>query len=150
MGYKIINVSLLSIIIFELSFNLAFAEKMELMEGQAVEYFKEAIEAQKSGDIDFAISLYTKAIFAKPNYVQAHNNLGTAYAQKGNLAKAEEQYKRAIAIDPYYSIALKNMAIIYAERGDHDKFYEYWKRATGIDVYSPFLIDDESIDKKKD
>ena len=115
----------------------------EMMEEQAVEYFKEAVEAQKSGEIDYAVSLYTKAIYAKPNYAKAHNNLGTAYAQKGSLSKAEEEYNRAIKIDSNYSTALKNLAIIYAERKDYERFYEYWKRATGLDIYSPFLIDEE-------
>ncbi len=116
----------------------------EAMEEQAVEYFKEALEAHKSGDIDLAITLYTKAIYTKSNYAQAHNNLGTAYAQKNDYVKAKEEYDRAVMIDSDYSIALKNLAIIYAERQDYEKFYEYWKRATGIGVYSPFLIDDEA------
>ena len=126
------------------SLRLVFSE--ELMEEQAIKYFKEALESQKSGDIDYAISLYTKAIYAKSNYAKAHNNLGTAYAQKGDRAKAEERYNQAIMIDPYYSIALKNLAIIYAERGDYERFYEYWKRATGLDIYSPFIIDEEDED----
>lgn len=115
----------------------------ELMKEQASQYFKEALEEQSAGNFDQAISLYMKAIYANPNYVQAYNNLGTAYAQKGDIVKAEEQYNQAITIDPYYSIALKNLAIIYAERGDYDKFYEYWKRASGLDIYCPFIIDDK-------
>jgi Flp pilus assembly protein TadD len=141
---KISFLILLGSFIFLSSLGLVFAE--EVLEGQAKEYLKEGIEAQKTGDMDFAISLYAKATYIKPDYAMAHNNLGTAYAQKGDLAKAEEEYKRAIAINPNYSVALKNMAIIYAEKGDQKKFFEYWKRATGIDVYSPFLIDDEEKD----
>jgi len=114
----------------------------QLMKEQAVKYFKEAVDAQGKGDIEYAISLYAKAIYANPNYVQAYNNLGTAYAQKGDRTKAEEEYRKAVAIDPYYSVALKNLAIIYAERGDYDSFFEFWKRASGLDIYTPFIIDD--------
>ncbi|MFC1753198.1 tetratricopeptide repeat protein [Thermoproteota archaeon] len=115
----------------------------EIMEEQSMEYLKEGIEAQKSGELDRAISLYSKAIYTNPKNIKAHNNLGTAYAQKGKVLKAEEQYNRAIAIDTYYSVALKNLAIIYAERKDYEKFFYYWKRATGLDTYSPFMIDEE-------
>ena len=147
MKIKIIKCSFKKILVFFMaafimfSLNLACAE--ELMEEQAVEYFKEALEAQKSGDFDLAVSLYTKAIYIKPNYAKAHNNLGTTYVQKGNQAKAKEEYNRAVIIDSHYVTALKNLAIIYAERKDYEKFYEYWKRATGLDIYSPFLIDEE-------
>jgi tetratricopeptide (TPR) repeat protein len=114
-----------------------------LLENQSKSYFKEALEAQKSGDFDSAAALYMKAIYSDEKYVKAYNNFGTAYAQKGDLVKAEEEYNKAIAIDPYYSTALKNLALIYAEKGDYDKFYEYWKRATGLDMQSPFLVDVE-------
>ena len=115
----------------------------EMFDEQAVEYYNDALEAHKLGDLELAISLYTKAIYTKPDYVMAYNNLGTAYAQKSEYVRAEESFNKAIEIDPQYSLALKNLAIIYGEKGDYDKFYEYWKRATGIDVYSPFLIDEE-------
>ena len=115
----------------------------ELMDKQAVEYFRDGLEAQRAGKLDLAISSYMKSILANPNYVQAYNNLGTAYAQKGDIAKAEDLYNQAIAIDPYYSTALKNLALIYAERDDYEKFVEYWKRAAGLDINNPFIIDFE-------
>ncbi|MDD5292131.1 MAG: tetratricopeptide repeat protein [Candidatus Omnitrophica bacterium] len=114
------------------------------MEEHAAEYFQEGLEAHRTGDIEAAITLYTKAIYAKPDYAQAHNNLGTAYAQKHDYAKAEQEYRYAIELDSQYSLALRNLALIYAERQDYEKFYEYWKRATGLNVQSPFLIDEES------
>ena len=131
--------ALFSLFIINISHGLA----QDMMENQAQEYFQEGIEAQKSGDVDRAISLYTKAIYFNPNYAKAYNNLGTAYKQKRDYAKAEEEYNKALMIDPDYSIALKNMAVMYAERKDYDKFYEYWKRATGLNAVNPFLIDDE-------
>jgi tetratricopeptide (TPR) repeat protein len=134
-------VFLISVFIIYGSFSVVSSE--ELMEQESVEYFKEGLAAQSADKIDEAISLYSKAIYANPNYVQAYNNLGTAYAQKGDIVKAEELYNHAVTIDPYYSIALKNIAIIYAEKGDYEKFYEYWKRASGLDVYCPFIIDDQ-------
>lgn len=122
---------------------LAVAGAEELMKEQSKEYVQEAIKEQKDNNIDFAISLYQKAIYADEENVKALNNLGTAYAQKGLYLQAEEKYKQAIQVDPYYSVALMNLALLYAQRKDYDKFFEYWKRAQGLDAYRPFLIDDE-------
>lgn len=118
-----------------------FAEKV--MDEQAREYFKEALEAQKYGNLEGAITLYTKSLYLKQNNAKAHNNLGTIYAKKGDYAKAEEEYSQAVKIDPHYAKALTNLAMIYLERKDFDKFYEYWKRATGLDIYTPFLMDED-------
>lgn len=137
---KILSFFMISII-FIFASKSVFAER--LMDEQAIEYFKQALEAQKSGDMENALSLYTKTIVLKPNYTKAHNNLGTIYAKKGNYTKAEEEYRQAIMIDPQYKTALMNLALIYLEKRDFEKFYEYWKRASGLDIYSPFLIDED-------
>jgi len=134
----VVVISMFLLVIFT---RLSFGEG--LMKKQARNYLREGISAQKTGDLDLAISSYTKAISVDPDFAQAYNNLGTACAQKGDHFKAEKHYHRAVSIDPHYTTALKNLAIIYAERKDYERFYEYWKRATGIDVYSPFLIDDD-------
>ncbi|MFH1621567.1 MAG: tetratricopeptide repeat protein [Candidatus Omnitrophota bacterium] len=141
MRKKTVRYSLIALFVLLAFSKMSYSDK--LMEEQAIKYFKEAVEAQKKGDFDYAISLYTKAIYAKEKYVKAYNNLGTAYAQKGERVKAEELYNLAIEIDPYYSVALKNLAIIFAERGDYDTFFEYWKKAAGLDIFSPFIIDEE-------
>jgi len=144
MKYKV-KKSLFIIVALFLSFsvNADYCFARGGMEEYAVGYFQEGLEAHKTGDIEAAITLYTKAIYAKPDYAQAHNNLGTAYAQKHDYAKAEQEYRYAVELDPQYSLALKNLALIYAERQDYEKFYEYWKRATGLNVQSPFLIDED-------
>ena len=142
LNLKMLLFPIFTIVIISLVFlKPVFAEG--LMDKQAEEYFKEALESQKMGDVDLAISFYIKTLLLNPDYAKAHNNLGTAYAQKGERQKAEEEYLRAVRIDPNYTIALKNLAVMYLERKDYEKFYEYWKRATGLDIYCPFLIDDE-------
>ena len=93
------KIAIITILCFSLC-NLSSAFAEEVMEKQALEYFKQGVEAQKSGDIDYAISLYSKAMQARPNYTKAINNLGTAYAQQGNRSKAEELYNQAIVVDP--------------------------------------------------
>jgi len=115
----------------------------EALEKQAKEYYDEALKAHKNGDITQAITLYAKAIYTKPDFAKAHNNLGVAYEQNRNRERAEQEYHRAIEIDSTYSIALQNLALIHLERGEYDAFYELWKRASGLDEESYFLLDSE-------
>ena len=41
------------------------------------------------------------------------NQLGIAYRQQGQFAKARDAYERAIALDPGYAAALLNLGILY-------------------------------------
>lgn len=47
------------------------------------------------GDIDRAISDYTKAIVLDPNYVPAYNSRGRAYVSKGDYVRAVDDVTRA-------------------------------------------------------
>ena len=43
---------------------------------------------------------YQSALALKPNYAEAHLNLGTALQGLGHVADAEASYRRALEIDP--------------------------------------------------
>src|SRR5262249_16626727 len=47
------------------------------------------------GDIDHAISDYTKAIVLDPNYAAAYNGRGRAYVSKGDYVRAVDDVTRA-------------------------------------------------------
>jgi tetratricopeptide (TPR) repeat protein len=47
------------------------------------------------GDIDRAISDYTKAIELNPNHAPAYNNRGRAYTRKGDYARAIDDVTKA-------------------------------------------------------
>ena len=54
---------------------------------------------------DAAIECYQRALIIKPNYVEAHYNLGNALRLNGKLASALDSYKRAIKIKPDFAAA---------------------------------------------
>ena len=139
------KISLLAIGIFFLCSCFSYAD--ELLDSQAIEYFEQAIEQQKSGDLEYAKTLYQKAIYINPEFKQAYNNLGTIYVQMGDSEKAEQYYRRAIAIDDKYEAAWKNLSFIYAGKKDFEKFFEYWKKGAGfLDINTPFIIEEEVED----
>ena len=68
-----------------------------------------------SGQLDAAISCYEKAISIKPNYVEAHYNLGFTHHKLGQLDAAVRSYKKVVAINPAYAETHNNqiLTVIY-------------------------------------
>jgi tetratricopeptide (TPR) repeat protein len=62
--------------------------------------------------LDAAITHISRSIEARPTSeaITAYNDLGVAYARKGDLEKAAESYQRALAIDPNYRAAQENLS----------------------------------------
>ena len=58
-----------------------------------------------------AISQYKMGIKFKPDFAQAHYNLGNALLKKGRTNEAISQYKMAIKIKPDYADAYNNLEI---------------------------------------
>ena len=76
-------------------------------------YYNGNAEANK-GDMDGAISNYTKAIELDPNYAKAYGNRGLAKKNKGDLIGAMADYNRAIELDP-------SLAQVYFNRGNAER-----------------------------
>ena len=56
-----------------------------------------------------AISLFRKAIKLKPDFADAHNNLGNALLQKGEIKKAIDHYRETLKLKPDLVAAQKNL-----------------------------------------
>jgi len=89
------------------------------------------------GNVEEALSAFTKAIEINPNYATAHKNVGVLYWQIGEIQKAVDHFGKALEIDPNdrdtilnWGEAFKSLkknedaAAIYAsylERNPHDR-----------------------------
>jgi len=69
----------------------------------------------KLGELETAISFYEKAISIKPEYVDAHYNVGSANHKLGRLDAAVTSYKKVVAISPDYAESHNNkiLSVIY-------------------------------------
>jgi predicted TPR repeat methyltransferase len=67
------------------------------------------------GELETAISFYEKAISIKPEYVDAHYNVGSANHKLGQLDAAVTSYKKVVAINPDYAKTHSNkiLSVIY-------------------------------------
>jgi uncharacterized protein (TIGR02466 family) len=77
---------------------------------------------------DVAIEHYLKAIQLNPDNAEAHNNLGVAYKENGDLTAAIESYQKAISLKPDYAEAYNNLGSVLQEKGDHKAAIETYQR----------------------
>ena len=62
-------------------------------------------------------ALFREALRLKPDYAEAHNNLGIALQEQGQLAAAVAQYQEAIRLKPDYAEAHNNLGNALQEQG---------------------------------
>ncbi|MDM8542411.1 tetratricopeptide repeat protein [Desulfococcaceae bacterium HSG9] len=78
-------------------------------------------------------TLFQHALDVTQNNYLAHNNLGLAFARKGNLSKAVLQYSKALQIKPSHKEAHNNCGIALAIQGEPDKAISHFYSAIQID-----------------
>jgi tetratricopeptide (TPR) repeat protein len=75
--------------------------------------FEDGVNASKAGNFDDAVAAFAKAAEISPKCPDCYYNMGYAYSQKKDYAKAEESYKKAIEMKPDYPEAYSGLANIY-------------------------------------
>jgi tetratricopeptide (TPR) repeat protein len=90
------------------------------------------LSAVEEGNIDKAITMYTKAIQLKPDYAAAYSNLGVLYASEAylrekndnlqdNLNKAINEFTEALRIRPFDETYYFNRGEAYSKLENHKK-----------------------------
>src|SRR5204863_311287 len=72
---------------------------------------------------------YERAIEISPQTAGSHNNLGLAWAAKGEMAMAIKEYYVALAINPNYEKAHYNLAVALIAEGRLDEAIAHLKEA---------------------
>ncbi len=81
------------------------------------------------GEIDEAITSFTKAVEINPNFTSAYNNLGQSYRKIGRIDEAIRMYKKAIETDPNHAGAYYNLGIVYRGLGRDEESRAFFKKA---------------------
>ncbi len=69
-------------------------------------------------NLSVAADCLTRAIVVRPNFFQAHNQLGTVLLELGGeLAQAQHHFERAIQIEPRYVLSRLNLGILHRKMG---------------------------------
>ena len=77
----------------------------------AVKEFERSLKAIRSGDFQSATVHLQKAIQIDPNFVQAHNNLGSSYIQLSQYESAVLEFQQAVALDPKIQESHRNLGL---------------------------------------
>lgn len=114
--------------------------------------YREAVEAYKAGglenpilvnktgiayhqmlELDAAKKYYDKAIKMKPDYAEAHNNLGTVHYARKSYRRAVNQYKKALRYSPNSASIHSNLGTAYFARKNYNQAMEEYELALSLD-----------------
>ena len=84
---------------------------------------------KEQGKLDEAVACYRRALELKPDYAEAHNNLGNALKDQGKLDEAVACYRRALELKPDYAEAHNNLGIALKDQGKLDEAVACYRRA---------------------
>jgi tetratricopeptide (TPR) repeat protein len=77
---------------------------------------------------DEAADAFRRALKVNPFHPQAHNNLGTLVAGRGELAEAATHYQQALANDPDHRLARFNLGRVLVALGRPREAAEHFER----------------------
>jgi len=80
--------------------------------------YTQANQALEQGRLADAMIGYQQVVALKPDFAEAHSNLGVALMAQGHAAEAAVAYRRAIAINPKLVTVYRNLGRVLAAQGD--------------------------------
>jgi tetratricopeptide (TPR) repeat protein len=90
--------------------------------------------------MDDAVKSYEKAVSIKPDYADAHFNLGNILRDLGDLDGAIKSFVKTIEIMPEYDEAQYNLGVTLQELGQLDEAIEQYEKALSINPENTDLI----------
>lgn len=85
-----------------------------LIPSKAAKELKRSEDAFRAGDVQTSVQHLERAIQIHPDYLEAHNNLGSRYIHLGQYEKAVAELQKAIAIDPQVANPYQNLGAAFA------------------------------------
>ncbi len=80
-----------------------------------------------------AAAHFRRAISVAPDFVEAHNGLGSALRELDRREDAIEHYRRALALAPEYALAHANLAAVLHESGHFGEAIVHARRAAELE-----------------
>jgi Flp pilus assembly protein TadD len=99
----------------------------------AINFFNHGVISAQQGMLDEAIGYYKRAIALKPDFVEAHNNLGDVLNSKRRLDEALICFLKAILLNPRSVHAYNNLGNILTKIGCLQEALASFEQALTID-----------------
>jgi Flp pilus assembly protein TadD len=84
-------------------------------------------------DLPRALALLEGLAADHPDFAEAHNSLGVAYARTGRAGDAEREFARVLELDPSSASAENNLGSLALLRGDSQSAVKHLERALELD-----------------
>ncbi|CAN5393960.1 hypothetical protein BH23VER1_BH23VER1_13180 [soil metagenome] len=79
--------------------------------------FRLATTLEQVGRLEEAVAHYRELLAIRPDYAEAHNNLGAVYARLGNFSEAEAHLRACLDLNHDFADAHHNLGNVARERG---------------------------------
>jgi predicted O-linked N-acetylglucosamine transferase (SPINDLY family) len=79
--------------------------------------------------ISETVAAFSKAVELKPEFAEAHNNLGLALREQQRLDEALASFTKAVALNPNHFAAYRNMSLILSQQHKYDEAIACHERA---------------------
>ena len=103
---------------------------------KALELWREGTERLLSGELDEAVTLFTRSLETEPT-AEAYTFRGWAYSFGGRYADAIEECRKAIATDPSFGNPYNDIGCYLMEQGDPQSAIPWFERAKHAPRYEP-------------
>ena len=84
------------------------------------------------GQLEGSVKMFETAVNIKPDYAEAHKNLGITLRDMGQMDEALESLKTAVLVEPNYVDAHYNLAITFKELGHLDESVKSYQKTIEI------------------
>jgi predicted O-linked N-acetylglucosamine transferase (SPINDLY family) len=95
-------------------------------------FFNFGNRLRAQGKFEEAIAAYRRAIGIKPDFAEAHSNLGIMLVVQGKLEEAIAAFRRAISIKPDHTEAHSNLGTMLVNQGKLEEAIAAYRRAIDI------------------
>jgi tetratricopeptide (TPR) repeat protein len=98
----------------------------------ATAWYERGCELEVS-DPDAAIAAYRRALSGRPDFAEAHNNLGRLLHDRGQLTAAEGHYRLALCSGRYRSLYWFNLGVVLEDLGRTGEAMDAYERSLAIE-----------------
>ena len=95
----------------------------------ASDVFRAAVAHHQAGRLPEAELHYRQALTLKPDFAEAHNNLGVALRAQDKLEEAAASYRKAVSLKPDYAEAYNNLGVVLRKQGKLDEAVASYRKA---------------------
>lgn len=90
--------------------------------------------ALEASEPDAALAAYRRAVAGRPDFADAHNNIGRLLHDRGELGAAEGCYRLALCADDSVALYWFNLGVVLEDRGRTAEAIAAYERALSLDA----------------